>query len=157
MKLPNFQLISLHQCAKSDFASLNRLYRDELFQNFFGKMHVESVNYSDSIFNHTFVVKDGGQFLGYLSISHRIVREDVMATTIYYGISPEYRHQGLGSKLVKEVSDYLLSRGDINTVIMNIDAENIYSQKVAKNADFIYMPEFSDDEELQFQRTSRKI
>ena len=88
MELPNFQLISLHQCAKSDFASLNRFYRDELFQNFFGKMQVESVNHSDSIFNHTFVVKDGGQFLGYLSISHRIVREDVMATTIYYGISP---------------------------------------------------------------------
>ncbi len=59
--------------------------------------------------------------------------------------------------MVKEVSDYLLSRGDINTVIMNIDAENIYSQKVAKNADFIYMPDFSDDEEFQFQRTSRKI
>lgn len=62
------------------------------------------------------------------------------------------RRQGLGSLLLKEVSNYLLQREDINTVIMNIAVDNIYSQSAAKNAGFVCTLEFSDEDELQFRK-----
>lgn len=107
--------------------------------------------------SNTFIAVQGKSPIGYVALAHHIIKEQVMVTTIYYGIALEYRHQGLESQLVKELSDYLLSKDDINTVIMNIDIDNSYSQKVARNAGFIHMIDFFDDEELQFRKTSKKI
>ena len=120
-------------------------------------MHIKNATSGSSIFNNTFIAVHGKSPIGYVALAHHIIKEQVMATTIYYGIALEYRHQGLGSQLVKELSNYLLSRDDIDTVITNIDINNTYSQKVARNAGFIHMIDFSDDEELQFRKTSKKI
>lgn len=115
-------------------------------------MHFEISKTNDSIFDNTYLVQQNQISVGYISIAHHIVRGEMMATTLYYGIEAGWRKQGIGTLLIKEVSDYLLNRDDINTVIMNIDIENVYGQKVAKNAGFVYIPEFSDEDELQFRK-----
>lgn len=154
MKLQNFKLIPLQKCDEENATFLNNLYLDKEFQKFFGKMHFEISKTKDSIFANTYVAQKNKIPVGFVVIAHRIVRGNVMATTLYYGIDAKYRHQGFGSSLMREVSDYLLEREDINMVIMNINIENIYSQKVAEKAGFIYIPEFSDNEEYQYRKSN---
>lgn len=140
--------------SKSDVEFLQELYQDSEFQEFFGKMHAITSNEEQSIFNSTYIVMNNSQEkLGYVYLGHRIVKNNVMATTVYYGVAQKYRKQKIGTKILSEIGTHLLNREDINTVILNIDVNNIGSIKAAKAAGFQYIPDFSDEEEFQFQKS----
>ena len=72
------------------------------------------------------------------------------ATSLYYIITQEFRGQGYGTILLKEISNYLLQ--NIDMIILSIDKTNIASRKIAEKVNFKIEYENSEDEEIIYTK-----
>ena len=93
---------------------------------------VTSNGYTDDIFNTFFVIKYEDRIIGYLEIEKS---KDVY---LNYAILKEERGKGLGPKVLKELSDYLLNeyRDSIDKIDILVDNKNKPSLKATIKSGF---------------------
>lgn len=91
-----------------------------------------SRNNDKSIYQSAFVVEDNGTSIGYLYISN-ISNDEVF---LECSVLKEFRKQGYGSRILREVSDYLFETHNIRNIRLDIDPSNIGSITTAKSCGF---------------------
>ena len=91
-----------------------------------------SSNNDKSIYQSAFVVEDKGISIGYLYISN--VSDDEVF--LECSILKDFRKKGYGSKILKEVSEYLFQKENIRNIRLDIEPSNIASISTAKACGF---------------------
>ena len=114
---------------KSDYLINKYLYRciDEMIE--------KSETSENFVLGYGYIVKDNDKLIGFFRPARL---ESKYKIDVDYGIIEKYRNKGYGTKLLIEVSDYLLTSFDmINGIVLHIDNSNKNSVKCALNAGFI--------------------
>ena len=92
-----------------------------------------------------YIIKDQEKLIGYFRPARR---ENCYVLSVDYGVHPKFRHQGYGTKILVETSEFFLNNfDDIHAIKLLINCSNEYSIKCAQKANFIqssfaYEPEF---------------
>lgn len=137
---------------KENLQYFEKLFLDESFQEFLSSLNLNKN--TGGIFGSTYVVKRkiNNEKVGFVSFGDRVEKNDCIATSLYYGVDRNYRGQKLGQLILNEVSQYLLETKLVNLIVVNVDKKNKYSIATIENCKFVYQPDFSDDEDLQYHR-----
>lgn|SRR5574344_50326 len=86
----------------------------------------------------SYVVGNDDKIVGYISLFKEFNINDYKGVSYNYAIHPEFRHHGLGSRLLTETSDYLFARFKfIKFIELLISDHNFNSINAAKKAGFI--------------------
>ena len=86
-----------------------------------------------------YIMKDEENLIGYFRPARR---ENRYILSIDYGVHPNFRHQGYGTKILIEVSNFFLNNfEDIHSIKLSIDSSNEYSLKCACKAGFTEIEE----------------
>ena len=114
------------------FNFLKTIHEDELIGHYLGRyVCADIANSKDDkriILDHSYIISNQRNLVGFISIPE--LREGIL--TLEYGVHPDFRHKGYGTKILKEVSDYFLEeRNFVESVELCIDSENVYSRKAA--------------------------
>lgn len=147
MELESFNLVKVN---KND--RLHMLFLKELFENTDDK----SIEYLGNLSkfnddNAYIVLNDKLEKIGYFSMSIPVLNHrGLISSSLYYTICPKYRGLGYATKLLEEVSDYLLNK--IDMLILSIDKTNEASKKVALNNDFNIIFEDDEEDEILFAK-----
>lgn len=116
-----------------DIKDANRL--DSYLYNCIDEMIRKSEGRSNLTIGYGYIIKDAENLIGFVRPA-RI--NNINTLDLDYGVHPKYRHQGYGTKILVEVSDFFLENIErIHKVKLNIDISNEYSLKCAKKAGFI--------------------
>ena len=107
-----------------------------------------SQNNDKTIYQSAFVVEDFGLSIGYLYISNMSNDEVFLECSIL----KEFRQKGYGSRILKEVSDYLFEKHNIKNIRLDIEPSNIRSIATAKSCGFDL-----DDEEYENRNYTGKM
>lgn len=145
ISLDNYKLIKLRKNSLNEVNFIRELFTDNEVISYLG--HLEND------FSNVYVVSDSeGNYIGYLSMSNIILNiKNLISITLYYAIDKKYRGMGYGTKLLNEVSDYLLN--EVDMLVMMIDVNNKSSLKVAEKASFEV--EFKSDEDVIYTKYSK--
>lgn len=108
------------------------LLNDESFQKYFGEMFIKKASdiftSSDHIeLKKAYLVKDIDQIVGMIRI---FSYHQSGVVNIQYAVRPSVRKQGYGSRILKEISEFLI-QNNIRTIEGDIDKNNIGSLKIA--------------------------
>lgn len=122
----------------------HRRFRDSLindleFRRYFGAFFLKRI---DDIFttsnslevDKAYLVLEDDKIIGMIRIYSY---HQLGFLNIQYAVNPEYRNQGYGKKILKEVSNYFLNN-NIKCISLDIDKNNIGSIKCALNAGYIF-------------------
>ncbi len=97
-----------------------------------GNRIMASFNDEKILLEHGYIIADENNLIGFFSSFL-----DFNQLELEYGVHPKFRNQGFGSKILCEVSDYFLTERDfVEKIVLNIDSNNIYSEKAAIHAMF---------------------
>ncbi len=88
---------------------------------------------------YSYIIKKNEDFIGFMHINYH---EDFV--TIAYAIYKKYRNQGLGSEVIKSISEDFLEKEGINRINMYIRKENIPSISVALANGFTIVKELEN-------------
>lgn len=150
IRLNNYVLDNIDISNIRDNEFSEKMKQDGDFKRFFGGVVLKEGN-QDSIFMNDYLLKSNGHNVGYIHIGDKVIRDDVVAVTLYYYIDKMYRGNGIATGALRELMEYLINQEYINYFILNIHRENMASIKVAINNGFIRQNEIDDDEEeIQF-------
>lgn len=148
--LNNYVLDNIDVNNITDSAFFEKMKQDEDFKRFFGGVLLKEEN-QGSIFMNDYLLKSNGQNVGYIHIGDKVIREEVVAVTLYYYIDKLYRGNGIATGALRELMEYLTNQEHVNYFILNIHRENMASIKVAINNGFIQKNEINyNEEEIQF-------
>lgn len=108
------------------------LLTDEEFKKYFGEMFIKK---ADDIFTSSndlevkkaYLVKDFDEIVGMIRI---FSYHESGVVNIQYAVRPSVRKQGYGSRILKEISNFLI-QNNITCIEGNIDKNNIGSLKIA--------------------------
>ena len=111
---------------------------DKLIQYFLysniDKMLMDSENLEELKLKYVYLISDKTIPVGFVRFA---AIHNLNILEMHYGVHPYFRNKGYGSKILLEVSDYVLENASkINRIKLNIDKENIHSIKCAQNAGF---------------------
>ena len=116
-----------------DMKDANRI--DNYLYNCIDEMIKKSENRSNLVIGYGYIIKDKDNLVGFVRPA-RINNIDIL--NIDYGVHPKYRHQGYGTEILVEVSDFFLDSFDnIHKIKLSIEESNTYSLACAKKAGFI--------------------
>ncbi len=126
------------------FNFLKKIHEDELIRQYLGRFVstdiADSQNDERIILDHSYIISNEKDHVGFISIPE--LRDGEL--TLEYGVHPDFRHKGYGTKILREVSDYFFEeRNFVESVGLCIDSENKYSQKAAFNAGFEQLNDFT--------------
>ncbi|HIT21900.1 MAG TPA: GNAT family N-acetyltransferase [Candidatus Scybalousia intestinigallinarum] len=97
---------------------------------------------------------DSNTPIGYMNLSVPTDGINGRTTSLYYAISEQYRHLGLGSKMVAEMTDYLFTNKMIDCIVGEVEKENIASQKALEKAGMNIA--YQDDEWVVYMKSRQK-
>lgn len=108
------------------------LLTDESFKEYFGEMFIKK---ADEIFTASneletkkaYLVKDLDKIVGMIRI---FSYHESGVANVQYAVRPSFRKQGYGSKILKELSNFLI-QNNIRCIEGDIDKNNIGSLKIA--------------------------
>lgn len=92
--------------------------------------------------------------IGYINLSPPTNGVKGKTTSLYYAISEQYRNLGLGSKMVAEMMNYLLTNKNIDCIVAEVEKENVASQKALERAGMTIA--FQDDEWITYIKSKQK-
>ena len=147
MMLESFNLIKVD---KND--ETHNQFLKELFQNADDK----SMEYIGDLSNVTddnayIVLNNKLEKVGYFTMSIPIINHSgLSSSSLYYAISPKYRGLGYATKLLGEISDYLLN--ELDMIVLSVDKNNEASKRVALNNNFRIIFETEEDDEILFAK-----
>lgn len=113
------------------------LLKDEEFKKYFGNFFLSRI---DDIFTGSntlevgkaYLVEEKEEVIGMIRI---FSYHEAGFINIQYAVGKEYRNQGYGKELLKEISKYFLNK-DIKRISLDIDKNNIGSIKCALDAGY---------------------
>lgn len=112
---------------------LNSLLNDRDTKRFLKNIESTLEEEFYGVLDSSYVVGSDDKIIGYMSF----VKEN-MGVSYNYAISPSYRNQGIGKKLLTETSAYLFKRYKaLEYIELYIEDKNIKSINAAINAGFI--------------------
>ena len=94
--------------------------------------------------NSHYVVKVDSNYAGYLYLSPPFIKDDKRQSEIRYAIDSMYRECGLANSLVKNVSDLILEKEDIDSLIAVVQKDNVISQHIVEKNGYIQKEEDLD-------------
>ena len=113
-----------------------------------------SISKNIGYLNSHYVVKRGSNNVGYLYLSPPFIKDKRTSSEIRYAIDSLYRKSGLGSKLVNQVSDFILENTSIDSLTAIIQQQNSISQHIVENSGYLRGEE--DIDGIIFEKSSFK-
>lgn len=141
IKLNSLQLITYKEDKKKHFRFVKEMKNDPLMCHFVtdkpDEYLMNTKDDSDTI-GSTYLVAKEKDLIGYV----RFAELDKEGTLdLHYAVHPDQRRKGYGTKILIEVSDYLLKNiNEVNMIQLNINNINSGSIKCAKKAAFKQEP-----------------
>ncbi len=129
--LPSFRLERIHLEGNGHIQWITTLNQEEECQKYLGNLF--RVFEKDA--PPSYIFKIGTTKIGFLQIETSQFQERELT----YALHPRHQHRGYASRLVEEVSDFLLER-ECETVSLKIEPSNLKSICVALNAGFELQP-----------------
>ena len=131
------------------------LLDDELIKKYLGYLKDGiSISKNMGYLSSHYVVKQGEKFVGYLYLSPPFIKDKRTSSEIRYAIDSLYRKSGLGSKLVNQVSDFILENTNIDSLTAIIQQQNSISQHIVENSGYLRGEE--DIDGIIFEKSSFK-
>ena len=137
IKLTSLNLTNFDPENKRNIKLLNDLKKDQL-TNLYVSSKIEEFFYESKDANNisvgnTYICNQDKTPIGFIKLYDFLLNE----LEIFYGVSPEYRNQGYGKKILIETSYYLFKRyNNVKNIKLLIRDNNIRSIKCALNAGF---------------------
>ena len=118
---------------------VKELKEDNLISQFLygciDKMIEASEKSENFVLGYGYIVLDKDNLIGFIRPA-RII--DNSTLDIDYAVKSNYRHQGYGTKILEEASEYFFKNSDeIENIKLFIDSENVNSMSCAEKAGFI--------------------
>lgn len=110
----------------------------------------DKIHYIESLLDDELIKK----YLGYLYLSPPFIKDKRTSSEIRYAIDSLYRKSGLGTKLVNQVSDFILKNGSIDSLTAVIQKQNYISQHIVENSGYLRGEE--DIDGIIFEKSSFK-
>lgn len=115
------------------------------------KESIDNTSIDELQYEHSYLIKYKDSFVGYIRLEELKVNGSL---NLQWAVSPEFRNQKLGTKILKTVSDYILENlVEVKKIKGVIEKSNYASQAIAKNASFL--EEDRDDFYIYFSKNRR--
>ena len=137
IKLKTLNISTFNELNKRQVRFIKEIKDDPLVNFFVSKKLEEYLNKSKNdeelIIDNTYIVSDRKLPIGFI----RLARLNELGTLeLHYGVNCSCRRQGYGTKILKEVGDYLLDQKRIKKIKLDIKENNKGSIKCAENAKY---------------------
>ena len=126
----------LHQ----DF--IKEIMKDGSVQDFLGNID------SQTYLKDSFLLKNETDYVGFITHSPIVDTRVGKTVSVYYAISPKYRHLGYGTVMFNLFMETFAAMYSLDKFILNIKKENLSSQQVALKCGFQYV--YEDDENQMY-------
>ena len=126
----------LHQ----DF--IKEIMKDDSVQDFLGNID------SQTYLKDSFLLKNKTDYVGFITHSPIVDTRVGKTVSVYYAISPRYRHLGYGTVMLNLFTKTFAAMYSLDKFILNIKKENLSSQQVALKCGFQYV--YEDDENQMY-------
>ncbi len=137
MKMDTLYLVSFEKENKEHLEFVMELLHDESIKKRFQGIFRSLNNMSDEIYDNGYLINDGKELVGYIDIG--ALNED---GTIYLkeAVSSKYRGMNYGSRILKEVTNFLFMNVDeLDRIILRIADDNISSLKTADSCGYRWL------------------
>ena len=114
----------LHQ----DF--IKEIMKDGSVQDFLGNID------SQTYLKDSFLLKNKTDYVGFITHSPIVDTRVGKTVSVYYAISPRYRHLGYGTVMLNLFTKTFAAMYSLDKFILNIKKENLSSQQVALKCGF---------------------
>lgn len=152
LKLNKLALNNFDPSDKRNIKLYKDLENDQLINIFvsnkIGEQLKESSNCKRLSIGNTYVVSDDRKLVGFIRLNDYNDNE----MELHYGVNPNYRKLGYGSKILLEVSDYLFKHTDVTNVKLVIRKVNNASIKCATNAGFNIDPNETNNDIVVYKK-----
>lgn len=148
IELETLKLVSIDFNNKDHLQFLKELFQNsnDSSMNFLGDLSSVRDEYA------FIIVNDDMEKIGYFSITDPVVNvQSLLSSGAYYAILPKYRNKGYATRMLEEVSDYILK--NIDMLVLSINKENIASRKVAEKNGFKII--FEDEEDMLYAKYAK--
>lgn len=108
--------------------------KDHFLYSCIDKIIAQSATTENLHIGYGYMVTDEDKIVGYIRPARKV---NINTLELDMGVNPKYRHQGYGSRILVEVSDFFLKFSDIKCLKLSIDISNEYSLKCAKKAGYV--------------------
>lgn len=126
----------LHQ----DF--IKEIMKDGSVQDFLGNID------SQTYLKDGFLLKNETDYVGFITHSPIVDTRVGKTVSVYYAISPRYRHLGYGTVMLNLFTKTFAAMYSLDKFILNIKKENLSSQQVALKCGFQCV--YEDDENQMY-------
>ena len=122
----------MHHKAKREFLL------DSDFRKYFGEMFLKNeeeyfANSNGIELKKIYFIQDENQIIGLIRF---FSYHELGFVNIQYAVLPDFRKQGYGKKIVREITHYLMNNGSIKCIETDIDKSNIESIKTVLSAGY---------------------
>ena len=126
IKLDSLIISSYDRTNKNHLNFKLGLYNDEMFINYFGQFFLKKIdeifdNSNELEVNKAYLIEDNENVVGMIRIFKKSFNGVI---ELQYLVSKNYRNSGYGTKILKEVSNYLISTNDVTCIKLDIDKTN---------------------------------
>lgn len=154
IKLKTLSIMTYDINKKENVRFVTELKNDQLMRKFvpgtIEKRLLSASNDSNIEIGSSYIINENKNPVGYVRFNE--LEDNVL--TLHYGVHPDKRKQGYGSKILLEVSDYVFKNmNDINKIRLCIRSYNVGSRKCALNAGFIEREDMSMDDPVIYFKT----
>lgn len=138
IKLKTLSIITYDMSKRKNIRFVTELKEDQLMRKFVSdtieKRLISSSSDDNIKIGSSYIVNEDKNPIGYIRFNE--LEENTL--TLHYGVHPNNRKKGYGSKILLEVSNYVFQNmSDVSKIRLCIRSYNIGSRKCALNAGFI--------------------
>lgn len=136
IKLKTLNITTFNEFDKRKIRFVSDIKEDPLVKNFVSKKleyyFEKSKDDQDLVIENAYIITDNKKPVGFIRLASL---DHLGELELHYGVSPDFRKKGYGTKILEEVGDYLLKR-DVKKIKLNIKEKNERSIKCAEKAKY---------------------
>jgi len=140
MKVKMNSLVITEYCSndKRKIKFIKEISEDPLVNNYVSNIIYEKLEASEGddkvSIGHSYIIEDKRKLVGFITLAFLDQNGNL---DLHYGVHPEYRRQGYGSKILLETKDYVFREmSNVNKIRLFIKNINRGSTKCAINAGY---------------------
>lgn len=140
MKVKMDSLVITEYCStdKRKIRFIKEISEDQLVNNYVSNIIYEKLEASEGDdkvhIGHSYIIEDKRKLVGFITLSFL---DENANLDLHYGVHPEYRRQGYGSKILLEIGKYIFKEmANVNKIRLVIKNINRGSSKCAINAGY---------------------
>ena len=136
IKLKTLNITTFNEFDKRKIRFVSDIKEDPLVKYFVSKRidayFEESKDDEELVINNAYIITDNKKPVGFIRLARL---NHIGELELHYGVSPNFRKKGYGTKILEEVGDYLLKR-DVNKIKLDIKENNKGSIRCAEKANY---------------------